>query len=813
MRVGLMIRSLPYFGLLLLATAHANGQSIRVNPPRLQFVASFQGDAADPQSIAITPSNPTADLRVTITVEGEAPGSTPGDWMRIVGVPTRASVSRSTPTRLVVATDPGALAAGAYRARILISSPAASPSTVVVPIEFTVEPATPRLDVAPSFMRFVSRPGGDPQVDGLLVRNERGGGGLPVRFALVTPANWLTVSAVRTVTAPNRPVPVRVSVNPAGLRPGFYRTVLRFDPAAGQEPVDIPISLLVLADERILATQPSGLQFDMRQGFGTTLTRAVSILTAGTGTAQWRAEIVQGAAWLQISPATGSASAAQRGSLTVSVYSRDLAAAQYYGLIRITAPQYPTRFVTVSLDVDSAAANARPAPNPPGLLFVTTAGSPLVTQRAKVFTSARFALNYQVGTATADNRSWLYWISAGATQTASTDAPGDIEVGVDASSLGPGVYTGELNVTLSNEEVRSLNVTAVVAPAGTVLSAKGDRAAAGCTPSQLASVQTALVSNFTTPAAWPVPLTVKVVDNCGDAVTSAQVVANFSNGDPPLPLRHVGNGSYATTWAPGRVASQLAVTVRASTPALGDTTSTINGSVAVSRAPVLSPGGIINNFSGLVGSALAPGTVAAIFGSDLAALSASATQVPLPLSLNGTAVLVAGTPAPLYFASPAQVNLQLPIDLAAGGQHQVIVSANGALSLPEAIDVAPAAPGLLSTPTLVIAQRPDGSFVSPAAPARAGEILVLYLVGMGDTDPSPTTGAISPPVLARTKVTVDTLIGGRTSVVQFAGLTPGFVGLYQVNFVVPDGLGPGDHDIVVEQGGVRSNIGRLPVVP
>ena len=120
---------------------------------------------------------------------------------------------------------------------------------------------------------------------------------------------------------------------------------------------------------------------------------------------------------------------------------------------------------------------------------------------------------------------------------------------------------------------------------------------------------------------------------------------------------------------------------------------------------------------------------------------------------------------------------------------------------------------MLSTPNLAIAQRPDGSFVSSAAPARAGEILVLYLVGMGDTDPSPTTGSIAPPALARTKVDAEILVGGRNSVVQYAGLTPGFVGLYQVNFVVPDGLAAGDQEVVVEHAGVRSNIGKLPVAP
>jgi uncharacterized protein (TIGR03437 family) len=153
-----------------------------------------------------------------------------------------------------------------------------------------------------------------------------------------------------------------------------------------------------------------------------------------------------------------------------------------------------------------------------------------------------------------------------------------------------------------------------------------------------------------------------------------------------------------------------------------------------------------------------------------------------------------------------------------------VLSVNNALTLPLMLNIVPAAPGVLSAndgptpPNLqngahIIAQHStDGSLVTSSSPAKPGEYLVMYLVGLGATNPSVASGAATPasplhPATIQPTVTV----GSQTSTVLFAGLTPGFVGLYQIDFQVPTGATSGDLVVNVTQNGVAANPTLLPV--
>ncbi len=369
-----------------------------------------------------------------------------------------------------------------------------------------------------------------------------------------------------------------------------------------------------------------------------------------------------------------------------------------------------------------------------------------------------------------------------------------------------------MNVALSNDELRSVNIATVVVPRGAA-SAVG-ASADSCTPQGLVAVVSSLVSNFSTPVGWPAPVTIRVADNCGNPVNNAQAVASFSNGDPPLPLRRFGeDGVYTATWAPGQTGEQVNVTVRVSAQGLEATAAGLTGVVTTSSAPVVAPGGVVNNFSFADAGLIAPGMVAAVFGSDLSQGESKASTAELPRELGGTRVLISGRLAPLFFASPSQLGIQVPHELPDTQIHQIVVSANGQLSVPDTLEAAPAVPGLLAVGETAVAQRQDGSFVSSAEPARPSEALVLYLVGMGRTDPDATTGSPAPPALAKARHTPAVTVGGVPAQVLFAGLTPGFVGLYQINFLVPDGLPPGNHSVEVTQDGLPSNRAALPVGP
>jgi uncharacterized protein (TIGR03437 family) len=177
-------------------------------------------------------------------------------------------------------------------------------------------------------------------------------------------------------------------------------------------------------------------------------------------------------------------------------------------------------------------------------------------------------------------------------------------------------------------------------------------------------------------------------------------------------------------------------------------------------------------------------------------------------------VLIGGIAAPLYYVSPGQINAQIPFELISGNQYQVQVVSNGTLSTPDSIQVVSVSPGIAAFPTgLAIAQRyPDYSLVTEASPARPGDHIVLYLAGLGTTGVPVGSGVASPssPLVGQVLTTALTL-NGQLSPVEFSGLTPGAVGLYQINFQVPAGTPDGDLTLVVSQGGVTSNVVTLPV--
>ena len=173
---------------------------------------------------------------------------------------------------------------------------------------------------------------------------------------------------------------------------------------------------------------------------------------------------------------------------------------------------------------------------------------------------------------------------------------------------------------------------------------------------------------------------------------------------------------------------------------------TITGKVKANVAPILNLNGTLNAFGPVVGAALAPGDGRADLRFQYGVHSRSTpSTVPLPTSINQTSVVIGGLQAPLYYVSPTQINAQVPFELVAGNTYQVIVNANGALSTPNPIQLTTVSPGIAASPSgQVIAQFPDNSPVSESTPAKPGDYVVIYLVGMGATDTSVATGAASP---------------------------------------------------------------------
>ena len=246
-----------------------------------------------------------------------------------------------------------------------------------------------------------------------------------------------------------------------------------------------------------------------------------------------------------------------------------------------------------------------------------------------------------------------------------------------------------------------------------------------------------------------------------------------------------------------------------------------NGSVhhiEGSRAPRLTAAGVVNAASfagGMVAGSLAtafaygvrddPGTVAA-------------DRVPLPNMLAGVSVTVAGVAAPVYSVSHVngqeQVNFQVPFAVAGRPTAAVIVTRDGQASASVDVPVSAIQPGVYTSggSQAIVVHNSDYTLATTARPLERDEFAFLYVSGLGAVANAPADGAgapVSPPATAMADVRVT--LGGLPCEVQFAGLAPGFAGVYQVNFRVPAGAGSGEQDLMVSANGVASPTVRVNV--
>lgn len=228
-------------------------------------------------------------------------------------------------------------------------------------------------------------------------------------------------------------------------------------------------------------------------------------------------------------------------------------------------------------------------------------------------------------------------------------------------------------------------------------------------------------------------------------------------------------------------------------------------------------------------ASLAPGVIFSVFGlslSDGTTVSAPATP-PLPTRLAGTTLLVNGTAAPLYYVSPTQINAEFPVELAnvanVSIQVQVQVGASLATSTSVSVGVSAYSPSILTLDANgvgsgAIQHAKDFSLVCPVnriacSPSFAsqGEIIAIYALGLGPVQ-GPWVSGIPVPSAAQTVTTPVVKIGGVQAQVVFAGLVTQFVGLYQVNVVVPVGVPLGNNvPVNLTIGGVVSNQASISI--
>jgi uncharacterized protein (TIGR03437 family) len=526
-----------------------------------------------------------------------------------------------------------------------------------------------------------------------------------------------------------------VSVDPTQLPDGASSGQILITGSTGQTGT-IPVTITIVPGQPRMALPQRGFLFTAVQGGGVTPPQTLSVLNTGNAAFSYTVTAI---------PMTGSGS----GWLTA---------------VSAAGTSSPSAF-------DSATISVNPAGLNPGVLPL--GGSWLV--------------------ALPDSGT----LAPGASQT--------ITVQTSTDSLAPGVYHGSVALQIGAVP-REVEVLLVVAPGTQAVSFLGDDAAPACTPTALYPVFTSFIQDFAVAANWPLPVEVNVVDDCGNPMTSGRVVTSFSNGDAPITLSSLNNGRWQGTWF-GRVvrSNQIVISAAANmdAPKLAGTiayTGTLQNNTGV---PSVNPNGVT---IGAVSTAQAPlslGSVISISGINLALSKNPALQLPLATALSGTQVLLGGELLPLLYTSAGLINAIVPYDLGVNAQYQVVVSSGGAISGPQTVTVAAAQPSIFkidNTGSAQVAQdvwnsitngtAPTAATAAPSGAIGAGDSLVIYCTGLGAVNQTVDPTAPAPGSVA-TASPVTVSVGGQSATPSFAGLVPGYTGLYEVNVAVPSGVPSG----------------------
>lgn len=212
-------------------------------------------------------------------------------------------------------------------------------------------------------------------------------------------------------------------------------------------------------------------------------------------------------------------------------------------------------------------------------------------------------------------------------------------------------------------------------------------------------------------------------------------------------------------------------------------------------------------------SAVAPGSLVSIFGSDLSPINQATQQMPAPTALGESCLTVNGIPVPVIFVSPSQINGQLPFQV--DGSVQMVLRTPGGVSDNFNLTILPGAPGVFRNGSAgtqrdlpAVYRASNGLLVTDTNPVHRGDTITIYLTGLGRTSPSVEAGVPAPSdPLAAVLLPPTVNIGGAELPVEFAGLVPNTIGVYQINARVPFHTPIGfDQSLTVSQGSSTTSL-------
>ncbi len=752
--------------------------------------------------ISVTPTAGSFTQRGTISLASPIPGlafdasvrytSTATGWLTVA--PARGTL----PAVLSYETNMAGLAAGDYAAQIVITVASATPRETTIPITLRV-PAPPAQTflLSGNARLTMSAVSGQTAQQAVPITNP-GARPLVVRGA-ATRGDFLSVTPGELTIAPGQTGTFTLVATTGILRPGTYSGAAAFTSGTGSATVGIAFN--VSGNSRRLTLSQTGLSFTAVSGGAAPPEQVVYI--AGSDRLSIVTRTVSGAPWLSAS--------LDGNRVSVRVDAQGLAVGDHYGRLEVFGGLQAgtggplSQAATVLLQVLPPGSDPGPEVSPSALLYTAMVGGEVAGQEVELVLPTNRRGTFSATGATFEGQPWLQFAPAGG--SVSGGEPARVTVQPDLTGLSAGVYRGSVTLTLDDGQTRTVSILAVIGSSATAASKDGERAASSCSNTGLFPQVLAPAANFRVTIGEPVRLAARVVDGCGNlhqpesGGNAAVAVTGF--GTQVVNLTHIGSGVWEGTATPNSLQATATLTflgLFSRGTFLQAGAEKVNGAVVTAQRPFVFADSLTDAASFQFGVPVAPGTLVSLFGQNLSAANALPNALPLPATLGDVEVRLNDQPIPLLFAGPGQVNAQIPYSLLGDGEYQLEVRRGTSLTTPQPLVIAQARPGVFTVDQSgqgqghIYRALSDGSqrLADAAGAAAAGDVLVIYCNGLGRTNPAVTAGAAAPfSPLAVTANPVSVNIGGREATILFAGLAPGFTGLYQINAQVPAGITPG----------------------
>jgi len=759
--------------------------TLLIDPYQLQFhIAAGAPRISGSQCVAVLTSGQS------VAVQGSLAGSPL--WARL-------NIAQfQTPGSFCLTADATSLVPGSYSNTLNVQTTGTQPSSASIQLNLVVDPDSPANFLVPSHLTTSAAKDGDPQTQSFVISNN---GGLPASFQLIPPsAAWLKLTPSSGLVSIGSSIVVTAQIDPTGLESGVYDTSFSITGAAFPITVQWTLNVAPPAPGLLVLSQ-NAVEFTAWQA-GSPVTTSVGLVNQGA--ISLSPTITPDAPWLTVLPQSLVLAAGSSRAMEVTADPAALSPGFYSASFTTQTPGAINgkQTATVGLTVLPQSAGLPPDARVTGLAMTSLApqGSIFITL------PPGGALTFTSTIKSADSG----WLSLNPAQ-GTVPATGKLIVNATANVGGraPGLYSALVTFGFSDGTLRSVPVELFIPDPSTP--ARSERSAL-----QVCGSASGVVAHMLSPepgfsarAGRAVQLRVQAETCDGKPAGKLEVISRI--GSQEVRLLPESLGVWSGSWVPAASGTATLRTSVLQASSEANATLEVLGQVTATAArPWIKA--VTPAATQVVGDPAVPGSWLTIYGENLAASEALAQVTPFPTQLAGVRVLMGDIPLRLYYVSATQMNVLVPWSLLPGVSYELVFEKDGQVSAAVQVAIAAVKPGLFTLNQQGSGQAAallagTSTLAGSASPVSRGGVLELYGTGFGAVDQPQSDGLPASLVqLVRTVAPASVTIGGRPATVLFTGLTPGTVGLYQVNVRVPDDAPSGSAvEVSVTQQGVRSN--------